>query len=87
MLESSVIGILHGIPHGDDIRVQVHIGLSSEGGIPEVGIPVTIGAHTAADHFSTILCDKQASVITFHELTEELLVGDETFGFQDVMTA
>ena len=72
VLIPSVVGILHRIPHGDHIRMQVHIRLSSEGRIPEIGIPVTIGTHTTANHFSMILGHEQAGIVAVHQLSEKL---------------
>ena len=65
----------------------MHIGLPSESRIPEIGIALRIGTGRTADYFPMILGDKQPCVVTIHHLSEEDVVRNVTFGFQDIVAA
>ena len=87
MLESPVVGILHRVPDGHHVGVQMYIGLSSEGRVPQVGIAVTIGAGGTANHIPMIFRHKQSSVAARHHLPEEDVVGDIALRLQDVVVS
>ena len=84
--EAPFVGILHRIPDGDDVRVQMVVRLAPEGRVPQISIPLAVGHCWTADHLAVIFGHKEPARFLFrHEQSEEGIVGDIALRLEDMV--
>ena len=58
MLVTMLMGILDGVPDSDSVRVEWQVGLTTEGGVPEIGILVAIDTGRTTNDVMVVFGDK-----------------------------
>lgn len=85
MSTSASIGVTYGVPDGEKVRVEHDECLASESGIPQIGVAFGIGADTTSDNDVLIDGYKEAAVTGSNESTEETVVWNIAFGFEEIV--
>ena len=85
VLITAGVGILDGMPQGQLVGMQKCKRLTTESGVPQVGVLLAVGHSRTADNVVVITSQIQSSVSLVLNGREEFLVGDIALGFQPVV--
>ena len=85
MIVATLMGILDGVPNGEHRRMHEYERLTSESGIPEIGVLSAVSTRRTADDTVFVKSDKETAVTAFDDTLKELLTWYVAFGLQQVM--